>query len=211
MCGTLYEDSERIDDQYYHFTGPQQSLYCIGDWAIARTLVGLIPLGSSLGDNTSLRNDIEWARMSDSFLRSIFGPRAVLTLKHTTTNYLYYPWPLIQKHYQGPIQPVTLTVKRVGSPPEVITATWMDELKYHPMSYFMYDGQTIPMIKKRVALCHIFGPDPVTVYWRSGLDVVQPLLISQATFFDGTYDRPIITVEGQGTITYEWMHLLFMW
>lgn len=203
MCGTLYETGERIDDQYYHFTGPQQSLYCVGDWSIANALGPLVPPANILGNETVLRNDFEWARMTDTFLLSVYtAMREGTPMNNVRTNYLYYPWHLITHNLLNAPEPVTLTIVEIGRSKRVVTITWMDELNYTGNEYGKYQGRIIPLIKTHIAVSTIFGLRPDILYVNLGLDVVQPLFIGQDVTFDGTYDRPTITVTGQPAIPF---------
>ena len=211
MCGTLYTTSERPDPYTYRFAGHNTVLYCVGEFDLAHEMINRSMLSADiyLGDDSKVRNDFEWARMTDRFLLDVYEKlpyRDDITDIHSS--YLYYPWENIYDYRHLPIRPVTLSLRKLGQPDIVVTATYLSDLPQESHLVFMLpikeQGQRrkLPTMNKPIPLVWIFGPNVTGIPMIVNLVVIQDLLIPQNIIFDGTYDWPIITIEGKGTLTY---------
>lgn len=221
MCGAVYFESESIEDMAHRFTGHNSVLYTVGEHGVAYDLITAIDpaqriraglFGSvvkpeldplhRMFDTDILRNDLEWANMSDTFRNSLYEHLLQGQGARIQSSYLYFPWSFLESKLNLPTLPVSVTVAGLmhGMTQKTITATYLNEIGVPPNAVYAYFKIKAKLFQPtwNIPLTAIFGTSTDnTIFISAGLDVVQPIYITADTRFEGTYQEPRIFVNYQ--------------
>ena len=213
MCGVLYDTIERIDNLYYHLTGPNHSLYCVGDYEVADKLLATAKRYDVI--DISTLSDVEWADMSDSFLLDFYDAKLSGDSPDNTSNsYIYFPWKIIYENRHNPVIPVDIDVRRlmkityhetmpdgsqiVTSFPQQSTATvtYLNEIPHSHAEQFIV--QDTPMKSSwAIPVSWLYRNDDDKILGvRPSLNRVPVPLIQNDIRFDGTYRNPRFILNG---------------
>ena len=203
MCGTLYTEMTRIDNLFYNFKGENQSLYNVGDFAIVDSLSRAaeyynIPIFSDI----RLRNDLEWARMSDSFLDSFYDALiAGNNVDNVQSSYIYFPWERIYDNLQQgrTIEPIEVNIASLFGGARKAVGTFIKDLGLNENDKLIISG--IPALPT-------WGNIPLSllvtnerrINVMAALGVVQTMYITQNIQFNGTILNPQIVIDNKGVI-----------
>lgn len=211
MCGTLYTESERIDDLHYHFRGPQHDLYCVGQHTIGYGLINsarklnnpqVIFLPDEL-QNLNIKNNIEWLRMSDEFLITCYN---YMITYGKVPYYIMYPWEAIYPVKNLDAMPTTVNISSFHTAISYQNITYIKDIPYDGMTYqygFMVHG----IYGKVLSTWEMFPLSPIlghtgTISKLLLISTGPIIFIKQTYALDGTLYRPRVVFDDGRTIEY---------
>ena len=209
MANTLYTHYQILHNYNYCFKGPNNTLYCVGDVAVADDILKYIQTNYTdiniVGNDKLLAKgypkinpDINWVRMSDSYVNDIFSRILRRIPCCSDFSYFNYPWDIIVSRSHEPIIPIT--IKLNGTP---VTGTYISDIfpsKEYSYSLISTKRWNDYNISRPIGFSAFHLPlnyiAPNNASFRYNVPIYYTKrIVPNSIFYDGTYTCPTIFVD----------------
>ena len=223
MCGLLYTRSQYIADAAFHFSGPDNDLFCVGPYEVADKLkqiatsfdIPIISVSSDIGD-------YEWMNMTDEFMNSYYNYR--INQKGNPLEWMRYPWNFMSDKLDRVPAERIVEVKSITGIPETLNVKYVKDLQKSKIARGCSPSTYRLSIKCNVGGGREFrGPlqgtwsnipidlymydmeDPVTIFVSFNLynSPIPAYVFHENMTFDGTVDRPRLVFNDGRVVEYE--------